>query len=138
MTMDRPPIHPLVAHCMSAYDIPESALAHDGGVAMTVDAVYSLRLVPLAQGWLGVKSRVCPLPPPGDDRDDLMLRCGGFAFGMLRNSPGSMTIDATGESLLLQMILRPDCRAEGFSDLLGDFVNALSAWRTVARSGGSL
>ena len=27
MTMDRPPIHPLVAHCMSAYDIPESALA---------------------------------------------------------------------------------------------------------------
>ena len=43
---------------MSAYDIPESALAHDGGVAMTVDAVYSLRLVPLAQGWLGVKSRV--------------------------------------------------------------------------------
>ena len=42
MTMDRPPIHPLVAHCMSAYDIPESALAHDGGVAMTVDAVYSL------------------------------------------------------------------------------------------------
>lgn len=62
MTMDRPPIHPLVAHCMSAYAIPESALAHDGGVAITVDAVYSLRLVPLAQGWLGVKSRLCPCP----------------------------------------------------------------------------
>ena len=51
MTMDRPPIHPLVAHCMSAYDIPESALAHDGGVAMTVDAVYSLR--PAGAGMAG-------------------------------------------------------------------------------------
>ena len=39
MTMDRPPIH-RSSHCMSAYDIPESALAHDGGVAMTVDAVW--------------------------------------------------------------------------------------------------
>lgn len=138
MTMDRQPLHPLVAHCMSAYAIPESALAHDGGVTITVDDVYGLRLVPMAQGWLGVKSRLCLLPAPGDDRDELMLRCGGFAFGMLLNSPGSMVIDATGESLLLQMMLRPDCRAEGLADLLGDFVNALSAWRSVARAGGSL
>ncbi|MNL19223.1 Tir chaperone protein (CesT) [compost metagenome] len=133
--MDKSRLHPLVEHCMRTLALPSSALGDDGDVSMLVDDSFRIHLIPVESGWLCVKSRLCALSAPGKERDAQLIRLGKFAMAMLRGSVGALAIDEQEDSLHLQQMLRPDCRAESLPETLGDFVNALEKWRSFASAG---
>lgn len=133
--MDRSTHHPLVEHCMRTLALPPSALGDDGDVSMLVDDSFRVRLIPLESGWLCVSSRLCAMPAAGKGRDAQLIRVGRFAMAMLRGSSAALAIDEKEDSLQLQQMLRPDCRAELLPEILGDFINALENWRSFASAG---
>ena len=105
----------------------------DGRATLLVDDKYRIHLRGASNGWLAISSRLCPLPPPGMERDRFLVRIGGHAAGMLSRQASTCVVDPDDDALWLQQMVRPDAGAGDVDEAVGRFANALSFWMHVVR-----
>ena len=119
---------------MSVYGIDAGAIRQDGRLALTFDGRWRVQVRPLADGRCVLVALVMELRQLPEIRaDDVLVRLGQYASGLIRDHRSTLAMDEGGDRLLLQQVLEAAPTLPQLEEALGDFVNVLAFWNRTSQ-----
>ncbi len=127
--VDIPRLPQVLRAYLSVHGIEPSAIRPDGRIALTFDGRWRVQVRLLADGRLVLFARVLELDAvPAHRVDDVLMRLGHYAGGLIRDHRSTLALDGDARMLLLQEVLAPELTLPQLEQDLGDFLNVLAFW----------
>ena len=127
---------PALRDFMARRHLPASSMRSDGGLSLTIDGRYRVRLRPASDGRLALSARVTPLPDgrDGPETERLLERLMNHGAGLLREYASTLCLDTDDDSLQLQQLLAPDLSGAQIDADVAEFINVLQYWTRSANT----
>jgi len=127
------PMHAVLLAYARRHGLEPLQARSDGGLAVVVDGLYRVLLVPAPDGCLAMTSVLLDLGVVRESRRaDCLSGLASLAAGLLRDHPSALALDAGGDRLLLQQVRTVLSQPDWLEDELAEFINALAFWRRAA------
>jgi hypothetical protein len=130
--------HPAIRAYASSHGVDASSFRQDGRVTLSFDRRYRVQLRPGPDGRVIVSTRLLDLGELSPvTANEVLLRLGMAAGGMLRDHGCGLCIDEQEGSLLLMQLLPASLDLASLEEALAEFVNVQAFWtRLSAREAG--
>lgn len=128
------PRHPGLSEYLTHHSITSPGDRADGAIVLVIDELHRVYCRPAPRGELVFETKIVDMPDDRGRSDELVEEALQFAHERMEaDCDETLVLTQDERTLCLQQHLAADADMDAFEVGLGDFANAIGAWRARLR-----